>query len=43
LLHPEKDRFFSKDLKSALAAAQLSLERAVEFKKLGILGVAVKL
>jgi len=43
LLHPEKDRFFSQDLKSALAAAQLSLERAVECKKLGILGVAVKL
>lgn len=42
LLHPEKDRFFGLDLKSALADAQLSLERAVECKKLGILGVAVK-
>jgi len=42
LLHPEKDRFFSWDLKSSLTDAQLSLEHTVECKKLGILGVAVK-
>lgn len=42
LLHPEKDRFFSRDLKNALNAAQLPLKRAVECKQLGILGIAVK-
>jgi len=42
LLHPEKDRFFSRNLKNVLIKAQLSLERAVECKQLGILGIAVK-
>ena len=42
LLHPKHDRFFSDDLKDALSNANLSLIHALEFKKLGILGVSVK-
>jgi ubiquinone/menaquinone biosynthesis C-methylase UbiE len=41
-LHPERDRFYSEDLRQALAAARLPLTRAWELKKLGIWGVAVK-
>ena len=42
LLHPEHDRFTSKDLRAELDAAGLSLINAFELKKMGILGVAVK-
>ena len=42
LLHPEHDRFTSKDLRTELDAAGLSLINAFELKKMGILGVAVK-
>ena len=42
LLHPEHDRFRSDDLKAALKNVNLSVIRALEFKKLGILGVSVK-
>ena len=43
LLHPEHDRFFSADLRTALDEVGLHLEDAFELKKLGILGVATKL
>ena len=42
LLHPEHDRFTSKDLQVELDAAGLSLINSFELKKMGILGVAVK-
>jgi len=42
LLHPENDRFTSKDLRAELDAAGLSLINSFELKKMGILGVAVK-
>ena len=42
LLHPEQDRFHSQDLKNALTDANMPLIEALESKKLGILGVAVK-
>jgi ubiquinone/menaquinone biosynthesis C-methylase UbiE len=42
LLHPTADRFFSDDLKEAMRAVRLPIKKAIEFKKLGILGVAVK-
>ena len=42
LLHPAEDRFFSHDLRQALQQTNLPLERALEVKCLGILGVAVK-
>lgn len=42
LLHPEHDRFTSRDLRAELDAAGLSLENAFELKKMGILGVAAK-
>ena len=42
LLHPEHDRFTSKDLRAELDAAGLSLINAFELKKMGILGVATK-
>jgi len=41
LLHPEHDRFTSKDLRVELDAAGLSLINSFELKKMGILGVAV--
>jgi ubiquinone/menaquinone biosynthesis C-methylase UbiE len=40
LLHPEHDRFTSKDLRSEMHAAGLSLINAFELKKMGILGVS---
>ena len=43
LLHPEHDRFTSKDLRTEMHAAGLSLINAFELKKLGILGVASRL
>jgi ubiquinone/menaquinone biosynthesis C-methylase UbiE len=42
LLHPEEDRFMSHDLKDALQSIGLPLVDVLEFKKVGILGVAVK-
>ena len=42
LLHPEHDRFASKDLRSELEAVGLSLINSFELKKMGILGVAIK-
>jgi ubiquinone/menaquinone biosynthesis C-methylase UbiE len=42
LLHPEHDRFTSKDLRAELDAAGLSLINSFELKKMGILGVATK-
>jgi ubiquinone/menaquinone biosynthesis C-methylase UbiE len=42
LLHPEHDRFDSKDLRSGLDAAGLSLINSFELKKMGILGVVIK-
>ncbi len=42
LLHPEHDRFTSKDLRAELDAAGLSLINSFELKKMGILGVAIK-
>ena len=40
LLHPEHDRFTSKDLRREMDATGLSLINSFELKKLGILGVA---
>ena len=42
LLHPEHDRFTSKDLRTELDAAGLNLINSFELKKMGILGVAIK-
>jgi ubiquinone/menaquinone biosynthesis C-methylase UbiE len=42
LLHPEHDRFTSKDLQTELDATGLSLINFFELKKMGILGVAVR-
>ena len=42
LLHPEHDRFTSKDLRDEMNAAGLILINAFELKKLGILGVATR-
>jgi len=41
-LHPEHDRFYSHDLRAALAEAGFELEGRLEQKMLGILAVAVK-
>ena len=42
LLHPTENRFLSHDLKQGLAAEKMPIHDAIECKKLGILGVAVK-
>jgi ubiquinone/menaquinone biosynthesis C-methylase UbiE len=42
LLHPREDRFFSRDLRQGLEAIRMPIQNAIEFEKLGILGVAVK-
>lgn len=42
LLHPEENRFRSNDLRKAFDDAHIPLKEAFEFKKLGVLGVAVK-
>lgn len=42
LVHPRQDRFLSHDLREATKAVKLPIRGAIEFKKLGILGVAVK-
>jgi ubiquinone/menaquinone biosynthesis C-methylase UbiE len=42
LLHPEHDRFSSRDLRNGLDRAGLVLKKTFELKKVGILGVAVR-
>jgi len=42
LLHPRKNRFLSHDLRNAVQESKLTLEYAVENKRVGILGIAVK-
>jgi len=42
LLHPAENRFKSEDWKDALQEMKLLVQRSVEQKKLGILGVAAK-
>lgn len=42
LLHPEENRFRSRDLRSALAALGLKIKEALESPWVGILAVAVK-
>jgi ubiquinone/menaquinone biosynthesis C-methylase UbiE len=42
LAHPLHDRFFSPDLGRSLEEAGLPVKKALEIKKLGILGVSVK-
>lgn len=42
LLHPKEDRFRSIDFREAFDEARMPLKEAFEFKKIGILGVAVK-
>ncbi len=42
LLHPREDRFFSRDLRRALKERDLPIKDAIDLKKIGILGVAVK-
>ncbi len=42
LLHPRKDRFLSRDLKTALHQQNLILKGTLEASRFGILGVAVK-
>lgn len=41
-VHPEYDRFKSKDLHDALAEVNLTLIHALESKRLGILGIGMK-
>ena len=42
LVHPEKDRFNSRDLHQAFQNANLTLTHTFELKRMGILGVGVK-
>lgn len=42
LLHPTQDRFESNDLLKALPSKGLALKNAFEWKKIGIIGVAIK-
>ncbi len=42
LLHPEEDRFLSRDLKTALNQQNLILKGTLEASRFGVLGVAVK-
>ena len=42
LVHPNKDRFLSEDLRNAIHQSNLTLRNSVENRGLGILGVAVK-
>jgi ubiquinone/menaquinone biosynthesis C-methylase UbiE len=42
LLHPASDRFTGDDLRQALADAGFSLRDCIEWKRVGILGAAVK-
>ena len=42
LVHPEKDRFNSEDLRNGLAEVGLSLQQTFELSRFGIIGVAIK-
>ena len=42
LLHPASDRFTGDELRQALAAVNFSLKVCIEWKRLGILGAAIK-
>jgi ubiquinone/menaquinone biosynthesis C-methylase UbiE len=42
LVHPEKDRFNSQDLRDAFQDVDLTLTHSFELKRMGILGVGVK-
>jgi hypothetical protein len=42
LLHPAENRFKNEDWKDALQEMKLLVQKSVEQKKLGILGVAIK-
>jgi ubiquinone/menaquinone biosynthesis C-methylase UbiE len=42
LVHPKEDRFFSHELKTGLKEIALPIRDAIDFKKIGIVGVAVK-
>ena len=42
VLHPEHDRFSSHDLRAGLDRTGLTLKKAFEIKKIGMLGVAAK-
>ena len=42
LLHPTENRFQSQDWKNALQEMKLLVQKSIEQKKLGILGVAIK-
>jgi ubiquinone/menaquinone biosynthesis C-methylase UbiE len=42
LVHPEEDRFFSDDLRNALKRLKLPIKDAIDFKKIGIVAVAIK-
>jgi ubiquinone/menaquinone biosynthesis C-methylase UbiE len=42
LVHPDHDRFHSKDLYEASSASDLILTYTLELKKLGILGIAIR-
>jgi len=42
LVHPEEDRFFSHELRNALEQVKLPIKDAIDFKKVGIVAVAVK-
>ena len=41
-MHPREDRFYNHDLRKALEEIKLPIKDAIDFKKLGILGVATK-
>ncbi len=42
LVHPKEDRFFSHDLRTALKEIGLPVRDAIDLKKIGIAGVAIK-
>ena len=42
LVHPREDRFFSHELRTALKEIDLPIREAIDLKKIGIAGVAVK-
>jgi ubiquinone/menaquinone biosynthesis C-methylase UbiE len=42
LFHPGEDRFYSRDLNRAMKERKLLIKDAIEFKRIGILGVAIK-
>lgn len=43
LLHPKKDRFFSRDLRDALQSSGMPLHKARDINIAGIIGVAIKI